>query len=202
MTIDADDTSRIENLAYTQRQQLHRAEKAQIAHELARHIPDRTSVFINIGTTPEAVAHALMQHTGLRVVTNNLNVAATMSGNPSFEVIVAGGIVRTRDRGIVGEASIDLIRQFHLDFAVIGISGIDDKGALLDYDYREVRVAQAIIEQANKVFLATDHSKFGRRPIVRLGHISQVDVLFTDRQPPDELTQIMKASGVEVHIAG
>ncbi len=196
------DTSNIENLAYTQRQELHRAEKAQIARDVARHIPDQSSIFINLGTTTEAVAQALMQHKGLRVVTNNLNVASVMSANRDFEVIVAGGIVRARDRGIVGEATIDLMRQFYLDFAVIGISGIDRKGALLDFDYREVRVAQAIIEQANKVFLAADHSKFGDRPVVRLGHISQIDALFTDRQPPDELARVIETNSVEVHLAG
>lgn len=196
------DTLNIENLAYTQRQELHRAEKAQIARDVARHIPDQSSIFINLGTTTEAVAQALMQHKGLRVVTNNLNVASVMSAKRDFEVIVAGGIVRARDRGIVGEATIDLMRQFYLDFAVIGISGIDRKGALLDFDYREVRVAQAIIEQANKVFLAADHSKFGDRPVVRLGHISQIDALFTDRQPPDELTRVIETNGVEVHLAG
>lgn len=196
------DTSNIEHLAYTQRQELHRAEKAQIARDVARHIPDQSSIFINLGTTTEAVAQALMQHKGLRVVTNNLNVANVMSANRDFEVIVAGGIVRARDRGIVGEATIDLMRQFYLDFAVIGISGIDRKGALLDFDYREVRVAQAIIEQANKVFLAADHSKFGDRPVVRLGHISQIDALFTDRQPPDELARVIETNGVEVHLAG
>ena len=196
------DTSNIENLAYTQRQELHRAEKAQIARDVARHIPDQSSIFINLGTTTEAVAQALMQHKGLRVVTNNLNVASVMSAKRDFEVIVAGGIVRARDRGIVGEATIDLMRQFYLDFAVIGISGIDRKGALLDFDYREVRVAQAIIEQANKVFLAADHSKFGDRPVVRLGHISQIDALFTDRQPPDELARVIETNGVEVHLAG
>lgn len=196
------DTSNIENLAYTQRQELHRAEKAQIARDVARHIPDQSSIFINLGTTTEAVAQALMQHKGLRVVTNNLNVASVMSAKRDFEVIVAGGIVRARDRGIVGEATIDLMRQFYLDFAVIGISGIDRKGALLDFDYREVRVAQAIIEQANKVFLAADHSKFGDRPVVRLGHISQIHALFTDRQPPDELARVIETNGVEVHLAG
>lgn len=196
------DTSNIENLAYTQRQELHRAEKAQIARDVARHIPDQSSIFINLGTTTEAVAQALMQHKDLRVVTNNLNVANVMSANRDFEVIVAGGIVRARDRGIVGEATIDLMRQFYLDFAVIGISGIDRKGALLDFDYREVRVAQAIIEQANKVFLAADHSKFGDRPVVRLGHISQIDALFTDRQPPDELARVIETNSVEVHLAG
>ncbi len=193
--------SSVENLAYRTRQRMQREEKTRIAAELARHIPDRASLFVNLGTTTEEVANALMQHKGLRVVTNNLNVATTMSGNPDFEVIVAGGIVRSRDRGVVGEATIDLIRQFRVDYAILGISAIDpDTGALLDFDYREVRVAQAIVEQSRKVFLVADHSKIGRNAMARLGHMSQIDEWFTDQEPPAQLRELLAAAGATIHV--
>ena len=63
-------------------------------------------------------------------------------------MIVAGGLVRHSDGGIVGEAAVDFIRQFKVDFGVIGASAIDEDGTLLDFDYREVKVAQAIIESS------------------------------------------------------
>ena len=124
-----------------------------------------------------------------------------MAGKPDFEVIVTGGVVRGRDRGIVGEASIDTIQQFKVDFGIIGISGIDDDGTLLDFDYREVRAAQAIIKNSRRVFLATDHTKFGRNAMVRLGHLDQIDALFTDRLPPQPMVDILAAAEVELHIA-
>jgi DeoR family glycerol-3-phosphate regulon repressor len=84
-----------------------------------------------------------------------------------------------------------------MDFGIIGISGIDMTGALLDFDYHEVRVAQSIIAHSRQVFLATDHTKFGRNAMVNLGNISQVDVLFTDQQPPEEIQRIMQQGQVE-----
>jgi len=193
--------SSVENVAYDTRQVLMLEEKQRIAALVARHVPDHASLFINVGTTTEEVARALLEHQSLRVITNNLNVANILSGNPDFEVIVAGGLVRNRDRAIVGEAAIDLINQFVVDFAIIGISGIDADGALLDYDYREVRVAQAIMKNARKVFLVADHSKFSRSPMVRLGHISQIDALFTDRPVPAELAATFVEGGAEVHVS-
>ena len=193
--------SSVENLSYSTRQVLCLEEKKRIAREVAGHIPDHASLFINIGTTTEEVAKALMGHTDLRIITNNLNVAGIMSGRGDFEVIVAGGVVRSRDRGIVGEATIDLIRQFKVDFGIIGISGIDAEGELLDFDYREVRVAQAIIAHSRQVFLAADHSKFGRSAMVRLGDLTQVDKLFTDRPPPASMRDMLAAAGLVVCIA-
>ena len=183
-----------ENVDYSRRQTLCFLEKQQIARMVARHVPDQASLFINIGTTNEEVAKALCNHNRLRVITNNLNVAAILSGNQNFEVIVTGGLVRSRDGGIIGEATIDFIRQFKVDFGIIGISGIDDDGTLLDFDYREVNVAKAIVANSRKVFLAADHTKFGRNAMVRLGSIHDIDALFTDRQPATAMTELL-ASG-------
>ncbi|CAD7722545.1 Glycerol-3-phosphate regulon repressor [Xanthomonas hydrangeae] len=193
--------SSVENLAYTARKALQAREKQHIAAQVARFIPDDASLFINLGTTNEEVARALLQHRGLRVITNNLNVAVMLSANPSFEVIVAGGVVRGRDQGVTGEATVELIRQFKVDFGVIGISGIDLDGTLLDFDYQEVRVAQAIIEHSRQVLLAADHSKFGRNAMVRLGAIVQVHDWFTDRPPPQELATVLAEAGTRVHLA-
>ncbi len=190
----------VENIPYSTRQVICLDEKIRIAKMVARHIPHQASLFINIGTTTEEVAKALRNHRGLRIITNNLNVAAILSQNESFEIIVAGGVVRHRDRGITGETTIEFIDKFKVDFGIIGISGIDKDGSLLDFDYSEVRVAQAIMANSHKVFLATDSTKFGRKPMVRLGELSQIDALFTNKRPPDEILQVLTDASVKLHI--
>src|SRR5207344_841603 len=87
-------SSTTENIAYRQRQQLNDAAKRCIARTVAAAVPNGCSLIINIGTTTEAIARELLHHKGLRVITNNLNVAAILSDNPECEVIVAGGVVR------------------------------------------------------------------------------------------------------------
>jgi DeoR family glycerol-3-phosphate regulon repressor len=194
-------SSSTENLAYVERQVLCLQEKRRIARLVAEHVPDHASLFINIGTTNEEIARALLGHQGLSIVTNNLNVAATLAANDDFRVIVAGGVVRMRDRGIVGEATMDFMRQFKVDIGIVGISGIDTDGALLDFDYREVRVAQTIIANSRRVFLACDHTKFGRSAMVRLGAIDQIHELFTDRRPAAAYRELLSASDVILHVA-
>jgi DeoR family glycerol-3-phosphate regulon repressor len=194
-------SSTTENIAYRQRQHIHRQAKQRIARTVAAAVPAGCSLVINIGTTTEAIANELLRHKGLRVITNNLNVAAILSDNPDCEVIVAGGIVRPRDRGIVGEATIDFIRQFKVDIAVIGISGIEADGSLRDYDLREVKVAQAIIAQAREVWLAADASKFNRPAMVQLAQLSQIDCLFTDAEPPPPFPELLESAEVRLEIA-
>jgi len=191
----------LENMAYAQRESLHAEGKARIARAVASQVPNGCSLILNIGTTTEAVAKALVHHKRLRVITNNLNVAAILCSNPDCEVIVAGGVVRPRDRGIVGEAAVDFIRQFKVDIAVIGISGIEVDGSLRDFDYREVKVAQTIVKQAREVWLAADGSKFNRPAMVEMASLSQIDRLFTDQAPPEPFPALLAEAGVSCDIA-
>ena len=195
-------SSTTENIAYRQRQLLNQAAKARIARTVAAAVPSGCSLIINIGTTTEAIARELLRHKGLRVITNNLNVAAILSDNPDCEVIVAGGIVRTRDRGIVGEVTVDFIQQFKVDIGLIGISGIEEDGSLRDYDYREVKVARAIIDHSREVWLAADHSKFNRPAMVELARFDHVDRLFTDAAPPPPFPTLLAAAGVDCVTCG
>lgn len=176
------------------------AEKARIAQRVASQIPDGATLFIDIGTTPEAVAHALLNHNHLRVVTNNLNVANTLMAKEDFRIILAGGELRSRDGGIIGEATMDFISQFRLDYGILGISGIDSDGSLLEFDYHEVRTKRAIIENSRHVMLVVDHSKFGRNAMVNLGSISLVDSVYTDVLPPPGVMQVIADNNVQLEL--
>ncbi len=193
--------SGVHNLAYEARRLVAQPHKRLIGETAARLVPEHSSLFITIGTTTEEVARALAQHEGLLVITNNLHVAAELYRHPGLEVVLAGGMVRRADGGIMGAATVDFINQFRVDTAVIGTSAIDPEGTLLDFDLREVRVSRAIIEHARRVMLVTDSSKFARTAPVRVAHLSEVDVLVTDRLDP-AAAELCRLNGVEVMEAG
>jgi DeoR family transcriptional regulator, glycerol-3-phosphate regulon repressor len=193
-------SSGVENVAYEARRQIAASEKQLIGKLAASLIPNNCSLFINIGTTTEEVARALVHHEGLLVITNNIHVASILAPVPKIEIIVVGGVVRKSDGGIVGETAIDTIRQFKVDHAVMGVSAIDEEGALLDFDYREVRAAQAILSNSRNVILAADNTKFLRSAPVRIGHMSDINVFVTDRPPPDPVIELCRNRGVNVEM--
>ena len=189
--------SSVENTEYNMRVGHMLDEKRIIAAAVAAAVPDHASLFINIGTTTEAIAHALLNHTGLKIITNNLNVAKILSVKEDFEVLIASGRVRP-DGGVIGQATADFFKQFKVDYALIGISGIDVDGTLLDFDFQEVCVSQEIISSARQVFLAADSSKFGRNAMIRLGSLKQVDCIFTDQQPNAQYQKMI--ADLDVHL--
>ena len=165
-------------------------------------IPDGCSVIVNVGTTTEEVARALVARRDLVVITNNLNVVGILSGTPGKELILAGGIVRQSDGAIVGDEAVGFIRRFRADFAVIGASALDEDGAILDYDMREVAVARAIVENARRTILVCDRLKFERSAPVRICDVSDIHAFVTDAPPPRAFAEACARAGVEVAIAG
>lgn len=193
--------SSVENVAYQTRQVRRLEEKRRIAALVAAHVPDEASLFLNVGTSTEEVARALLGHQGLRVITNNLHVVNLLSQHDDFEVILAGGLVSGREQGVVGEATVEFISRFKVDIGIIGIGGIDEDGALLDFDHRDVRVSQAILANSRQTFLVADHSKFGRNAMARVGNLAEIDAFFTDAAPPSPIGALITAAGVRLHVA-
>jgi DeoR family glycerol-3-phosphate regulon repressor len=173
--------SGVSNIGYLERRALNPDAKARIAAACAREIPENASVFLNIGTTTEAVARALLRHARLMVVTNNLNVANILAENEGCAVVVAGGLLRRADGGLIGELTDEAIRRFKPDLAVIGCSALDADGDILDFDIQEVGASRTILRQARRSFLVADRSKFDRTAPARIGSLSEIDAFFTDR---------------------
>jgi DeoR family glycerol-3-phosphate regulon repressor len=190
------------NYAYNSRREIAKEAKSKIAERAASLVPNDSSLIVNIGTTTERVAESLRHHKGLMVVTNNLNVATILANAADVEVVLTGGMVRKADLGIVGSAAIDIIKQFKVDIAIVGSSAIDEDGCLLDFDYREVRVSQAILKQARKRILVADNLKFDRKAPVQIGHLSEIDIFITDLPPPPEIVELCARSGVQLEITG
>jgi len=178
--------SGVTNIGYDERRRLNASAKAAIARACAQDIPEGASVFLNIGTTTEAVARELLHHRNLMVVTNNMNVANILVANPQAEIILAGGILRRSDGGLIGPLTASVIEQFKVDIAVIGCSAMDMEGDLLDFDVQEVSVSQSIIRQARRTCLVADHSKLQRAAPARIASLRQIDCVYTDQPfPPD-----------------
>lgn len=188
------------NIAYDQRRILQGEAKAAIARACAAEIPDDASVFLNIGTTTEAVARELIRHRNLMVVTNNMNVANILMANPDCEIVLAGGRVRRTDGALVGSLTASVIEQFKVDYAIIGCSAMDEDGDLLDFDLQEVGVSQTILRHARAAMLVADASKFSRSAPVRIASLSEVARFFTDRPLPADLARRCELWGTEVRV--
>ena len=98
-------------------------------------------------------------------------------------------------------ATVDFINQFKVDYAIMSTHGIENDGSLLDDDYKEVSVMQAMVNNARVCYLGVDHSKFNSNALVRLGDIGAFDKLFTDRPLSAAMQKTLNERGVAWQVA-
>lgn len=187
-----------QNIHYDARRQIRARAKEAIGRAAADLVPNNSSLFINIGTTTEAVARALLQHKELRVITNSINVAKEMTAYPNIEVSVVGGQIRDADGIITGDNAASFISQFKCDFCVMGVSSVDADGALLNFDYENAKIIQAMIANSRRTLLVADASKFEQSAPVRVGSLDQMDVLVTDHCPSVHVRNLCAEFGVQL----
>lgn len=174
------------NISVNARVALNSGAKRRIAARIAAAIAPNTTVFMGIGSTVQFVADALRDHQGLTVITNNMDVALTLSEAPQIEVHMTGGLLRHNDRDVVGGDAIRFFEKFYANYAVIGAGALHPTNGLLDFSYSEAQITSVLIDNSRTQFLAADVSKWSRDASVRVVPFNKVSCLYTDILPPDQ----------------
>ena len=180
------------NTPFDQRAGTNLVGKRAIGEAAARLIPDGSTVFISIGSTPLSVAQALRRRKSLTVITNNLSAAMALSDEVSNRIILPGGEVRLPDRDILGNEVLEFFGRFRADFAVFGAAGVAEDGGLLEFHTTEVRATQRIRENAQKSLLVIDWSKFGRQAPALGDNLTDMDMTIIDRLPGDSYASLLQ----------
>lgn len=188
------------SLSYSSREIENVTAKKCIGAAIASEIPDGASIFIDIGTTMEPIAEALLNHSGLTIVTNHIGVALILSQNPDFTILISGGHLRSRDKAIIGESSIQFLSKNRVTFGIFGIGSIANDGQLLDYDYRDAQFSRYAMEASRTTFVAADHSKFNAEAMMPIAHISKIDSFFTDERPPELILNSINQNGTNLFV--
>jgi len=186
-----------ENISYDNRKIIHFDAKKSIAKLIAKKIPNGSSIFFSIGTTPEIVAKELLQHKNLKIVTNNINIALLCSENPTFEIILKGGIVRNKYRDIIDGDIKEFFSSFRTDYGIFGVGAIEEDGSLLDFTHGEIEVRNAIKKYSKQTFLIADYSKFERVAFIQSGNIIDVNSFFCNKKPPLNIINLLKLNNID-----
>ncbi len=190
--------SGVEYMPFERRRQIATEAKVQIARAAASLIPANSSLFLNGGTTTEAIARELTDHVGLHMVVDNIDIANLLRRHPALNVVVPGGELRHSDGAVLGSTAVDFLRQFNMEFAFIGAVGVSDAGDLFDFDLRESQVARAMIQNARHSILVVDSSKFGVNAPVRVGTLDDIHTLVTDICPSEAVRAICASRNIRL----
>ncbi len=182
----------------SQRLETNQKEKVEIAEKIAALIEPGDTVMLNAGTTTLLAFRKFPTEYNLNIVTNSISIALEASGNPNYNVILAGGSVNTKYQFTYGADAAEQIRKYHGDKLILSVDGIDPIHGFTTYYNKECAVDLAMIEQSETRVVAADRSKFGRRAFAKISDLSVADLIVTNASLPPELAAELTAVDVKV----
>ncbi|MFB8129323.1 DeoR/GlpR family DNA-binding transcription regulator [Streptomyces mirabilis] len=183
----------------------HATEKQRIAKAVADLVVPGEAVGLTGGTTTTEVARALAVHPdlasgspALTVVTNALNIAGELAVRPQFKIVLTGGVARPQSYELVGPLADGVLSQITMDVAVLGVVAFDVTHGAAAHDEAEAAINRLLCERAERVIVAADSSKLGRRAFARICAAESVDTLVTDTAVDEQTVRRFTEAGVGV----
>jgi DeoR family transcriptional regulator, aga operon transcriptional repressor len=177
----------------------HQEEKRLIAAAAGELVADGVvSVALSGGTTTTEVARVLATRSGLKVVTNAINIAAELALRPQIGLVVCGGSARPESHELVGPLAEETLSHLNVDIAFVGVDGITAAAGLTTHHEVEAATNRAMIRIAARVVVVTDGSKVGKQAFAQIARVVEINDLITDSTAdPAECSRLQDAG---VHI--
>ena len=175
-------------------------ERARIGRGAAGLVENGRIVMIDGGSTTYEVARSLSQlRRDLTVITNSVGIASVTGANPSFRVILCPGTYDSREASVLGEDTVEFVRRYNADVAIIGASAVNGDGPS-DTISGAAAVKRAMMARSLSAMLVVTNDKFGRSSLERVCALSELSDVVTDREPEAELRAAIDEAGGELHV--
>ncbi len=182
--------------AFDERSTAAATEKQSIAAAVAELIPTQQTVLLDGGTTCYQVARALLGRR-LSVITNSVPIASLLAGDVNTEVTLLGGYLYPRAGVALGAFAEQMLGQLHATQLVVSCAGLSPEGAF-NINEMMAAVERRMMDAADEVILAADHTKLDRRSVVQLCSLDRLDVVVTDAAVNDETRAWLGEADVRV----
>lgn len=188
---------------FDDRMEKNKSAKLRIGKTAAALFEEGDSIFIDTGSTTLYFARALSERNGLTIITNSYKVAEVVSTGPgSNEVYLLGGRYGSENSQVVGPITIEQIKRFNADHAVLTVGALSNDGRFMDFNAEEAYVARAMLEAASSTTVLVDGSKIGNTALFEVCDATQVSRIITEYTPVSNVANVLTAAGVEVIISG
>jgi len=174
--------------------------KRLIAQRASELIEDGETILLDGGSTTYELAQHLVGRR-LQVVTNSLPVANLFMASETAELILIGGCVHSRTGVSMGPYANDMLRDIHVQRAVLSVAGLHEQGAY-NSNLLLVETERVMMKAADEVIVVADSTKFGHKSLSHLCALSDIDTLVVDHEITEDWRSRVVAAGVKIEVAG
>lgn len=183
---------------FEQSRMLNARQKRAIARRAAEMCVDGEPIIIDGGSTTFLMADFIRDRP-LQVLTNSFPIAESLYRSGITRVLVPGGEIYREQNIILSPFDDGVLQSFNAACVFMGAQAIRSQG-LMQSDPVLIQAEQKLIEQAEKLVVLVDSTKFKQVGSLILCPLKRIDTLITDSDAPRPALEMLKAAGVKVHV--
>jgi DeoR family transcriptional regulator of aga operon len=174
-------------------------QKQRIAEAAAALIGENETIGFTAGTTTTQVALQLRNRTGLRIVTNAVNIGMELSASTGNDVLLTGGCLRWPGAfSLIGPTATESLNVVVMDRLFLGVCGVDVKHGATTIESEEAAVFRAMVRHARQTIVVADSSKIGMVSPAIISPVADIDLLITDEGITNDVMEAFVKNGVKV----
>jgi len=159
--------------------------KGRIAAKLATLIPSTGAVTFDASSTVMRFATSLRGARDLSILTNGPDTFDALRDRVGVTPLLTGGRLEPRTGSLVGPLACWTVAQFAAQCFVTSAAALDPTTGAHEANLDEADVKRAMANRAERVVLAADSSKLGRRSLAVGLEWDHVDLLVTELRTDD-----------------
>ncbi|MBA5849836.1 DeoR/GlpR transcriptional regulator [Clostridium sp. cel8] len=190
------------DLSFTIRKGKNQDEKNIIGKKAYDFIKDGQCIIIDASSTAVSFAKYLSK-TDFRitVLTNGIYTALELKDNNNINVILVGGVVRSKSGALEGLMGKNLISQINADIAFLSARGFTLEQGLTEFNIYEAELKKLLVSRAEKIVAMLDFSKLEVNSISSFADSKKVDTIITDSNSPENVLDKYRKYGINVVVA-
>ncbi|MDI6452801.1 DeoR/GlpR family DNA-binding transcription regulator [Peloplasma aerotolerans] len=163
-----------------------------------REVNDHDVIYMDSSSTILSMIPLLQRFKQITVITHGIRTALMLSHLENVEVYISGGKVGNFSNSILGSSAIEFYNHINADVTFLSCSGFNINGDITDNNIDHASLKRKMIENSKRVVLLVDNSKFGKTFMTSSFKLSDVDVLVTDKIPPQEFIDLITSLGCKL----
>ncbi len=189
----------VDKLSFQKREEEFKQEKIEIANTAIRYINEDESIALNDSTTNVEIAKLIKKRFNkLTVITNSLAITTELANSQGIKVILAGGLLNSKECAFYGEFAKEILRNFIVDKAFIGVGGVSLSRGITDHDFHTVEIQRLLMEISKEAIILADSSKIEHVSLTKISEIENVSFIITDSNVDKNIIEKYLKSGIEI----
>jgi DeoR/GlpR family transcriptional regulator of sugar metabolism/ABC-type sugar transport system substrate-binding protein len=195
-------THQICSPAFAARARLHATNKQRIARWAADMVKDGEAIFLDASSTAFYISSFLHDHRNLTVITSGIETALALAENPSFTVILMGGVVRPGSAATVSPLGEQALAGLHIRSAFLSCGGFTTRAGMTDADIQRAQLKRSVVLSAEQTIGLIESSKFGQVQVSSFAALEQITQILTDRDLDPKHIDELRRTKVVLTICG